>query len=225
VQSSNKPLLVLSVILCLLTIKTTAQVLKPAGNGPHNLGLNFGFDNNLISVNLRYAYSPGKYKAAPFIDFTQGTSLIGTGNFKTKIGLQSWQGSSKKFNFKNSIALVYTQSVNKAGNYAGLGVNIVSNPGFRFKKFGVGADFQYSPFLFTRIKHSDYYREHYYGNVKDGCYNSTAQNLRLGLYIGRQVGRNNPIELNIRGGFQKNGKYDKFVPNAYATIEINKSFN
>ncbi|HEX8577809.1 MAG TPA: hypothetical protein VF677_16110 [Flavobacterium sp.] len=211
-------------VSCILTAKVSAQIFEPAENSHHTLGFNFGFDNNLIGLNLGYAYYEAKYKTSAFIDFTQGSSLIGTGNFRTQIGLQSWQGSFEKFNLKNSIAFVYAQSTNKAGNYSGLGINIVSNPGFRFNRFGVGADLQYNPFFATHIKHSDYYRQDIYENVKDGWYSSTAHNLRLGLYGAVQLGKKRTLELNIKGGYQNNGQYDKIIPNAYAIIGINKSF-
>jgi hypothetical protein len=201
-----------------------AQVLEPTENSHHNVVLNIGFDNNLISLNLGYAYYEAKYKTSVFIDFTQGSSLIGTGDFKTQIGVQTWQGSFEKFNLKNSIAFVYAQSINKAGIYNGLGINIVSNPGFRFNRMSVGADFQYNPFFATHIKHSDYYREYLYENVKDGWYSSTAHNLRLGMYVAAQLGKKKTLELNIKGGYQNNGQYDKFVPNIYAIVGVNKSF-
>jgi hypothetical protein len=88
----------------------------------------------------------------------------------------------------------------------------------------LGADFQYNPFLATQIEHSEFYRQYYYENVKDGFYSSTAQNLRLGLYVAGQFGKTKKLELNLKGGYQNNGEYDKLVPNAYAIIGINKSF-
>jgi hypothetical protein len=200
-----------------------AQIFEPTGNS-HNVGVNFGFDNNLISLNLGYAYYTSKYKTSAFIEFTQGSSLIGTGDFKTQIGLQSWLGSFKKFTWRNSIAFVFARSVNKAGNYTGLGINIISNPGFKFNRFGIGADLQYNPFLATHIKHSDYYRHYHYENVKNGWYSLTAQNLRAGLYVAAQIGKQRTLELNMKAGYQNNGQYDKLVPNAYAIFGVNKSF-
>jgi hypothetical protein len=212
------------IVSCSLTHESRAQVFEPGENSHHNVGTNVGFDNNLISLNLGYAYYITKYKSSAFIDFTQGSSLLGTGDFKTQIGLQIWQGSFKKFTLKNSIALVYARSVSKAGNYNGLGINIVSNLGFKFNRFGVGTDFQYNPFLATHIKHSDYYRTYLYDQVKDGWYGFTAQNLRVGLYMVAQLGKQRTFELNLKGGYQNNGQYDKLVPNAYAIIGVNQSF-
>jgi hypothetical protein len=209
---------------CILTHPIRGQVLQPAGNKHHTAGASFGFDNNLIGLNLGYAYYQSKYKSSAFTDFTQGSSLIGSGDFRTQLGLQTWQGSFKNFTLKNSIALVYTRSVNKAGNYSGLGISVVSNPGFRFAWFGFGADLQYSPFLATYIRHSAYYRQYYYEEVRDGWYRSTAQNLRAGLYMAAQLGKKRAFELNLKGGYQSNGKYDKLIPNIYAIAGVNKPF-
>jgi hypothetical protein len=210
-------------VSCISSHQIRAQIFEPTGIS-HNVGVNFGFDNNLISLNLGYAYYISKYKTSALVDFTQGSSLIGTGDFKTQTGLQTWQGSFKKFTLKNSIAFVFARSVNKAGNYTGLGINIVSNPGFKFNWFGVGADLQYNPFLATHITHSDYYQTYIYENVKDGWYSFTAQNLRVGLYVAAQLGKKRTFELNMKGGYQNNGQYDKLVPNAYAIIGVDKSF-
>jgi hypothetical protein len=105
-----------------------------------------------------------------------------------------------------------------------LGVSIVSNPGFRFGRLGVGADLQYNPFLATHIRHSDYYRQYYYETVKDGWFSSTAHNLRAGIYMAAQLGKQRTVELNLKGGYQGNGQYDKLIPGAYAFLGVNKSF-
>ncbi|HEY0055988.1 MAG TPA: hypothetical protein VGB63_11570 [Pedobacter sp.] len=220
----KKTLCIFLYVFCLLTHKATAQIIEPTTGIRHNLGFGAGFDNNLIGLNINYAYHKSSLKSSAFIDFSQGSSLLGTGDFKTQVGLQTWQGSFKRFNLKNSIAFVYARSVNKAGNYTGLGLNIVSNPGVKFNRVSIGADFQYNPFLATQINHSEFYREHYYEDVKDGLYSSTAKNLRLGLYMAGQFGKKKTFELNIKGGYQNNGQYDKLIPNGYAIIGFNKSF-
>lgn len=224
VSSSAKTTICLLFSLLYFTHQNRAQVLEPTENSRHTVGTGVGFDHNLVSVTLGYAYYRATYKASAFIDFTQGSSALGTGDYKTQIGLQTWQGSFKKFTLKNSIAFVYARSANKAGNYAALGISIVSNPGFRFARVGIGADFQYNPFLATRIRHSDHYRQYYYEHVKDGWYGSTAQNLRAGLYVAARLGKQKTVELNVKGGYQRNGQYDKLIPNAYAIVGVHKSF-
>lgn len=219
-----KQILIIIFLMHALSAKVSAQVLEPVESKHHNLGLNIGLDNNLISLNLGYAYYVPKYRTAAFIDYTQGSSLVGTGNFRMKAGMLTWQGSFKKFTLRNSIAFVYMRSVNKAGNYDGLGLDIIINPGFRFKRIGIGADLQYNPFFATHIQHTALYRTYYYENVKDGWYKFTAHNVRVGLYMSTQLGEKKTMELNIRGGYQSNGVYDKLIPNVYAIVGVNKSF-
>jgi hypothetical protein len=201
-----------------------AQIFEPIENRPHAVGLSFGLNNNLIGLTLGYAYYKAAYKTSAFVDFTQASSLLKAGDFKAQIGLQTWQGSFHKFTLKNSLAFVHAQSLNNAGRYTGLGLNLVVNPGLRFKRFGLGADFQYNPFFATHIKHSDEYRQNFYGNVRDGWYGLTAQNVRLGLYLAQQLGQKRACELNFKGGYQSNGQYDRLAPNAYAIIGLNKLF-
>jgi hypothetical protein len=207
-----------------LTNAVRAQVFEPIENRPHTVGLSSGLNYNLIGLTLGYAYYRAPCKTAVFVDFTQASSLLKAGDFKAQLGLHTWQGSFHPFTLKNSLAFVYAQSLNKAGSYTGLGLNIVVNPGLRFKRFGLGADFQYNPFLASHITHSDEYRQNFYGNVRDGWYGLTAQNVRLGLYLAQQLGRKSAYELNFKGGYQSNGQYDKLAPNAYAVIGLNKLF-
>lgn len=207
-----------------ITNEIKAQIIQPTENNHHNVGFNFGFDNNLIGLNIAYAYYKPKYKTSVFIDFSQGSALIGTGDFKTQLGLQTWKGSFNKFTLKSSLSLVYVGIVNKAGNYAGLGTNLIINPGFKFNRFGIGVNFEYNPFFATHIRHTEYYRQNLFADVKDGWYSSTSQNLRLGLYVVEQLGRKKTSELNFKVGYQNNGIYDKIIPNLYAIIGINKSF-
>jgi len=210
------------IILIYLSINLNAQIIKPESTRHHFINLNFGYDYNLISLNLGYAYYLPKFKTAALADFTQGTALLGTGNLRTQIGLQSWQGSIKKFNLKTTLAFVYVRSVNKAGNYDGLGMNLNLNAGLTFKCFGVGADFQYNPFFATHIKHSAYWSQYFYANAKDGWYSLTSNNLRAGGYLSGLLDKEKTWELNLRGGYQTSGQLDKLIPGFYFIFGLNK---
>jgi hypothetical protein len=213
---------VTTIILTILSINLNAQIIKPDTTRQHFINLNFGYDYNLISLNLGYAYYVPKFKTAAFADFTQGTALLGTGNFRTQIGLQTWQGSIKKFNLKTTLAFVYSRSVNKAGSYDGLGMNFNLNAGITLKRFGIGADFQYNQFFATHIKHSSYWRQYYFPNAKDGWYNLTSNNIRVGGYLSGQLDTQKTWELNLRGGYQTSGQFDKLIPGFYFIFGLNK---
>jgi hypothetical protein len=214
-------------ILLILTFSLNnvvkAQIIQPGSTVQHLINVSLGYDYNLVSVNLGYAHYLPKYKTAAFADFIQGSALLGTGNFRTQLGLQTWQGSFKKFNLKSSLSFVYTRSVNKAGNYDGLGMNLTLNPGLTFNRFGFGADFQYNPFFATHIKHSDLWRQSY-PKTKDGWYSLTTNNLRAGVYVSGLLNKKKAFELNLKGGYQTSGQYDKLLPRIYIIFGLNKQF-
>lgn len=207
------------------SMSSFAQIQRPDSTFHHIVATNVGYDYNLISVQLGYAYYHPAYKTSAFIDITQGTAVLGTPNLRIQLGLQTWQGSSKKFNFRNSIAFVYSHSSNKAGNYKGLGLNIQINAGFTLNRLGIGADFQYNPFFATQIRHTEFYRQYYYNDVKDGWYKNTANNLRVGGYASLMINKRRSLELSLRAGYQTSGQFDKLAkPTIYAIIGINKKF-
>jgi hypothetical protein len=219
-----KPKLLFYIWICLFSSSLSAQIIQPKDDCRHIAKINVGYDYNLISVDVGYAYYQPKFKTAAFIDLTQGTALLGTGNLRTQIGLQTWQGSFQKFNLRTSLAFVYTRSTNKAGNYDGLGLNLHINAGLNLKNIGFGADLQYNPFFATHIKHSDFWRQYYYSEAKDGWYKLTANTWRVGGYFSTLFGTEKMLELNLRGGYQTSGQFDKLIPGFYAIIGFNKKF-
>lgn len=201
-----------------------AQILQPNNENRHNISLNAGLDNNLLGLTIGYSYYAPKHKSALFIGLNQGSSLLGSGDFRAEIGVNTWQGSFKKFTLKNQLSFVFARSENKAATYNGLGLNLTINPGFKFGKFGVGLDLQLNPFFATHIKHSDFYLQNAFSNAKSGWYSTTAINKRVGFYVVRQFGKQNKLEINLKAGYQNNGIYDKLAPNLYGIVGINKSF-
>lgn len=212
----------LNLLVCSFSSSSIAQFIQPNDNIKHIAKINIGYDYNLISLDAGFGYYYSKYKTAAFLDFTQGSALLGTGNFRTQIGLQNWQGGQKKINLKTSLALVQTRSINKAGNYNGLGLSLQIQPGLNYNQIGFGADIQYNPFFATHIKHSDFWRQYYYNNAKDGWYKFTTTNWRFGIYISLLTGNEKSLELNLRGGYQTSGQYDRLIPGFYSIIGFNK---
>lgn len=211
--------------LCLLfllfssTVK--AQIYEPDKSLHHLFGITAGFDHNLVALNLNYTYYLPQYKTGAFVSITQGTALLGTGNLQLQIGLQSWQGSFRKFNLKSRLSFMYVRSDNNAGTYNSLGLNLVLNPGLSLGRFGAGLDLQLNPLLATNIQHSDYFRTYVYSDVKDGWYNTSAINLRIGIYLTYLFLKHKTLEVFLKGGYQTNGVYDQLIPGIYFNLGLN----
>lgn len=214
--------LIVSVLGVLTALALRGQILEPGGKNAHLVSLDFGYDHNLVSLNFGYSFFAAQYRSAIFADFTQGTALLGTGNFRTQAGLKTWFDLGKALKVRTLLALVYTQSRSKTGAIDGLGFNLQLNPGITWPRGGIGADLQYNRFLATHFVHSDFWRQYYYKEVKDGWYRSTSANLRTGIYLSSWLGRRQSVELHLRGGYQTNGKFDKLIPKFYGIIGLNK---
>lgn len=205
-------------------LSSFAQIHRPDSHVRHMAIANAGYDHNLLSLNLGYAYYLKAYKTAAFIDITQGTALAGTSNLRTQIGLQTWKGSFNTVNLRTLLALVYTHSENKAGNYDALGLNVQVNAGLHGRRVGLGADFQYNPFFSTHIRHTDFYRQYYYADVKDGWYSFTTHTFRLGGYLLVLLDKSKSIEMTLRGGYQTSGQLDQLIPPFFSVVGFTKKF-
>lgn len=208
---------------CLLvySFKIKAQVLEPLPENRHQVYHNLGYDYNIISINLGYARYLENFRTSIFLDISQGSSLIGSGNFNIRSGLRTWNGSFGDFNLNTSLAVLYTRASNKTASYNGLGLDFGIKPGFRIRRMSVGVDVQYTTYFSTHIKHTDYWREYFFEDVKDGWYNLRTNNWRLGIYLARTLGKNQRCEINLRGGYQTSGEFDKLLPGIYLIMGTN----
>lgn len=205
-------------------LSSFAQIHHPDSQVRHIAIASAGYDHNIISLNLGYAYYLEAYKTAAFVDVTQGTALVGTSNLRTQAGLQTWNGSCGTFNLRTLLGFVYVHSANKAGTYDAFGLNVQANAGLHGRRIGLGADFQYNPFFSTHIRHTDFYRQYYYAGVKDGWYRSTTHTFRLGGYLLFFPDKSRSIELTLRGGYQTSGQLDQLIPPVFGVVGLNKKF-
>jgi hypothetical protein len=211
--------------LMLLSITTLkAQIFEPQEAHKHNIAVATGLDNNLLALQVSYAYHLKDYRSSVFANFIQGSSQLGSGNFKSELGIKTWLGSYEKFVLQSNLGVVYTRGVNKAGTYDGISLNLGIMPSLQFGNFGVGLSAEYNPYIATYIENSDYYKQSFYANAKDGWYSSTATNIRVGVVLNLLFSEKSQIEANLKVGYQKNGVYDTFLPNFYGVIGFNKNF-
>jgi hypothetical protein len=211
-------------LMLLSSATLKAQVFEPSEAHKHNIAVATGLDNNLLAVQISYAYHLKDNRSSVFASFIQGSSQLGSGNFRSELGVKTWLGSYEKFVLQSNLGVVYTKGVNKVGTYDGIGINLSIMPSLQFGNFGVGLSAEYNPYIATHIKHTDYYKQSFYADVKDGWYGSTATNIRLGVVLNLLFSEKSQIEANLKVGYQKNGVYDTFLPNAYAVIGFNKNF-
>ena len=222
--STAKNLLIPTILTGLMLFSSqslSAQVLEPLPGYQNHIYLNLGYDFNIASIKLGYARYLEKYRTSAFIDFGQGSSLIGSGNFSIRSGLRTWQGSAGTFDLNTSLAGIYTRSSNRTATYNGLGLDINVRPGLRTGRTGIGLDLQYTTYFSTHIRHTNYWREFFFEDVKDGWYALRINNRRLGAYMTRLIGKNQRWEINLRGGYQTSGQFDKLLPGIYLITGTN----
>jgi hypothetical protein len=71
--------------------------------------------------------------------------------------------------------------------------------------------------IITHIKHSTWYREHYYPGAKDGWYMDAGGTYRFGLTSGMALGS---AELSGRAGFLRTERLNDLTPPMYAVLGL-----
>lgn len=203
---------------------TRAQMLLPVKPSKHLLMSQVGYDYNLVSIQLGYQRFLQQDRVTFSTDLTQGTALLGSANFRWRVGTSNWLVYTDDYMLKCSADLVLANSKNLAGNYTGMGFDLRLQGGCKLKnKILFGFDFEYNPFVRTYIKHSSYFLTNYLATAKDGWYQLSAQHLRLGAIISFQAGKQKDTEFGLRGGYQTSGQFDKLIPGFYAQLLFSKA--
>ncbi|WP_116107240.1 hypothetical protein [Lewinella sp. IMCC34191] len=223
INSHNTPLPLrpawwIILLICCWPVVSRAQVIPGPADEKHQIGLGFGFDHALPAVHLQYSRQlPGRSLAVS-MRLSQAMSLLGSGNFGLRLGLDKWWQPSDRFAIAGGAALRYTRADNLTGTYQGLGYTLHLSPLLRAGAYTVGPRFAFTSYPATRIVHSDYSQEYLYADARDGWYGTTSNLLRFGAVLSRTIGRQ---EITLTGGFQTSGQFDRLLPPLYFNFLFN----
>jgi hypothetical protein len=85
----------------------------------------------------------------------------------------------------------------------------------------VTGEFGFDKAIITYLTHSDWYREHYYPDAKDGWYLNAGGTFHYGLTGGMAIGR---TELTARIGQQRTEDFNALTPPLYASLGVGFGF-
>jgi hypothetical protein len=207
--------------MLMMRMEGQSQAISPLAEGTrHVIYLNTGFDQALIKTTLGYQTRIGQKSTLIHLDFSflPPKSLLFNHQFRAGVQYTLIQAGA----FRVPIRL--QSSVSTAKNPAYRGVNVSSDvavlPQFNVKRHTLGAEASYKRGWLTHVLHTEAYKA-YYPQVVDGWYKSPSAPYRLGLLYGYQLGS---LELGVSGGYQHNGKWDRYLPTLYGIFSANYRF-
>jgi len=219
-----KYLVVLS-ILILTCIQTFGQVLTPNSKDHQTVYINAGLDPAVLT-SFGYSYRIDSEKFSRDI-ILFGDVSIPAGNFefndyRIKVGIQSSVLALSKWDLSlnGSFILRGTQnSIHSATNY---GVAIFALVGYYEICWFSALEFGYDKGIITNVQHTDWYRNNFFPDVKDGYYSNPSGNISLGFRTGYLISN---FDITLRGGLAKTEKINDPVGiPIYSSIGINYHF-
>jgi hypothetical protein len=107
--------------------------------------------------------------------------------------------------------------------YRGLnfGADFTSTAGVYRPRWFAAGEFGFDKAVITHITHSDWYRQHYYADAKDGWYLNAGGRYHYGVISGLALGK---AELVGRFGFQRTEDFNTLLPPMYASLGMGFGF-
>ena len=120
-------------------------------------------------------------------------------DLRIKLGGQTFLLPENGYTISAGIALTGIHSDNDLLSATGFGLDLILTAGYYGSAWFTAAEAGMDRTFIANIRFTDYYREYYYEGARDGWYDHTAGNLRLGIRGGIRAGR---TELALRTGLQ-----------------------
>jgi len=190
--------------------------------GPNRVYTSFGLDPALVTT-------VGYSRVVPLVghplqfsgDVGIAAAALDTRDFRGRVqvftSLVRW-----RFLYLNGSATAIIRGTENS-IYRGLnfGADFTATAGvYRTRWFAAG-EFGFDKAVITYLKHSDWYRQYFYAEAKNGWYLDAGGTFHYGLVGGITVGR---TELSLRGGFLRTEDFNDLVPPAYVSLGVGVGF-
>ncbi|HSL69931.1 MAG TPA: hypothetical protein VK864_06790 [Longimicrobiales bacterium] len=136
---------------------------------------------------------------------------------ETHTSLVRW----RSMNVTGSATFITRGTENSVYRGLNFGADLTGTVGAYRPGWFTAAEFGFDKAVITHVTHSDWYRETYYPNAKDGWYLDAGGTYHYGLTGGVSIGR---TELAGRFGWQKTEEFRDLTPPVYASLGLGFRF-
>ena len=144
-----------------------------------------------------------------------------TRDFRAQLGTQTSVARWGSLHLAGSATFITRGTENSLYRGFNFGADITGTLGiYRHRWFAAG-EFGKDKAIVTHVTHTDWYRENFYADAKDGWYLDTGGTFHYGLAAGLALGR---AELAGRFGWQRTEHFNTILPPMYTSVGVGFGF-
>ncbi|MGH7468661.1 MAG: hypothetical protein ACRENP_11945 [Longimicrobiales bacterium] len=146
---------------------------------------------------------------------------VDTRDFRTRVDLQSSILQWRSLRLVGSATFITRGTENSIYRGLNFGADFTGIAGVYRSRWFAAGQFGKDKAIITHIKHTDWYRNNYYPDAKDGWYLDAGGTFHYGLVSGFSIGK---AELVGRAGFLRTEDFHNLTPPMYASLGLGFSF-
>jgi hypothetical protein len=146
---------------------------------------------------------------------------IDTRDFRARLDLQSSILHWQSLRLVGSATFITRGTENSIYTGLNFGSDFTATGGVYRQSWFAAGQFGFDKAVITHITHSDYYRDHYYADAKDGWYLNAGGTFHYGAVAGITLGR---AEMVGRFGLLRTEDFKDLTPPMYASVGAGFAF-
>jgi len=145
------------------------------------------------------------------------TADVDVSDFRARLGAQTWLLRWRSLHFTGSATFITRGTENSIYRGLNFGSDFTATLGaYRHGWFAAG-EFGYDKAIITHITQSDWYRDNFYPEAKDGWYLDAGGTFHYGLTGGIALGR---AEIFARLGWRRTERFNDLIPPVYGNLGV-----
>ena len=141
-------------------------------------------------------------------------------DYRTRLGVQTSLGRWRSVNLTGSATAVVRGTENAVYRGISFGADVAATLGVYRPRWFAAGEAGWDKSVITKLTHTDWYRENFYSDARDGWYLDAGGTYRTGVVAGVSIRR---IELATRVGVQRTERYNSLNPPFYGSIGVGLS--
>lgn len=144
-----------------------------------------------------------------------------TRDFRARLQARTTLVRWRSVRLVGSAAFITRGTENSTYRALNFGADFTGAAGVYHPRWFVAGEFGFDKAIITHLTHSDWYRENFYPEAKDGWYLNAGGTFHYGVAGGVAIGR---TELGLRAGWQRTEDFNDLLPPMYAGLGVGFRF-
>jgi hypothetical protein len=142
-------------------------------------------------------------------------------DYRARIGAQTSLAQWRSVHLTGTATFITRGTENSIYRGLNFGADLTGTLGVYRPRWFAGSEFGFDKAIVTHVSHTDWYRQHFYPDAKDGWYIDTGGTYHVGLAGGYALGR---TELVGRFGLLRTQRYRELGTPGYVSLGVGLGF-